>query len=108
MAPFPPPSVPLPPVNLNVCQVANKFATQTDRINVLTWESPRGGARIVAYKIYRDAQLHHLLAKIPSQAPLRFEDHNRKPGKTYTYFIVSIDQFGNESIPAKISVRESR
>ncbi len=96
---------PLPPRDLKGRQVKNKFATQTDIVNILTWKAPIDGATPVAYKIYRNAQLTKLAAVIPANDKLRFEDHNRQPGKTYRYFVVTVDEAGNESIPATVVVK---
>jgi fibronectin type 3 domain-containing protein len=95
---------PLPPTNLKGFQRANRFATQTDYVNILTWNVPIEGAPIVAYKIFRNKELSKLIAVISNQKPLKFEDHNRKKGKTYTYYIVSIDEAGNSSKSAKVKV----
>lgn len=94
-----------PPRHLEGIQKANRFATQTDLVNILTWKAPSQGTVAVAYKIFRDSHLNKLLAVISSQQPLKFEDHNRKKGKTNTYFIVSIDSFGNISTPATVTIK---
>ncbi len=97
--------VPLPPRHLVGFQKINKFATQIDIVNILTWKPPlQGSSSIVAYKIFRNKQLTELLAVIPSHETLKFKDHNRKKGKTYHYYIVSVDQFGNMSAPSKVKV----
>ena len=97
------------PRDLRVRQVKNEFATQTDYINIITWKAPLTGPTPVLYKIYRNRQLTELVASVRAEKHssshherFRFADHNRKPGKTYTYFIVSADQFGNISAPAKV------
>ncbi len=96
---------PLPPRDLKGRQVKNKFATQTDIVNILTWKAPIDGATPVAYKIYRNAQLTKLATVIPANDKLRFEDHNRQPGKTYRYFVVTVDEAGNESVPVTFLVK---
>jgi len=95
----------LTPINLRGHQVKNRFATQTDYVNVLQWrEEPAGAHLIVSYRIYRNAQLTQLIATISSSAPLQYEDHNRVPGKTYTYFVVSVDVLGDLSAFATVTV----
>ncbi len=96
---------PEPPRDLEGRQVKNKFVVQTDIVNILTWKAPSGGITPVAYKIYRNPQLTKLAAVIPANDKLRFEDHNRQPGKTYRYFVVTVDEAGNESIPATVVVK---
>jgi len=99
---------PLPPVHLKGFQQANKFATQTDYVNVLTWDPPSGGSSIVKYRIYRISQdrlLNKLIGEVSSEATLRFKDHNRIKGKTYTYSIVSEDELGAISAPTIVKVK---
>lgn len=101
-APPVPSNPPLPPTHLHVEEIENIFATQTDRINILTWRAPIGGPTPVAYKIYRNAALTKFVGKVLAREKLEFIDHNRKKGHTYKYFVVSIGQFGNRSTPAEI------
>ena len=94
-----------PPARVCGRQKKNIFATQTDIVNIITWKSPRQGAVPTSYRIYRDKALTRLIRIIPADSKLRFEDHNRKKGKTYTYFIVSVDALGRVSKPASVTVR---
>lgn len=87
----------LPPIHLKGFQIANQFATQTDYVNILTWDAPLGGPPPVTYEIYRDRNLTQLVASVSADEKLRFEEHNRKKGKTYTYYILSVNEFGNFS-----------
>jgi DNA-binding beta-propeller fold protein YncE len=97
-----------PPIHLRGIQKVNTFATQKDYVNILTWKAPVQKS-LVAYRIYRDADLTKLAATIPADKHLQFKDHHRKKNHTYTYYIVSVDQFGNQSVPATVVVnpRES-
>ena len=98
----------LPPLDLKGFQRANRFVTQTDYINTLTWEAPTQGTPPVEYKIYLDSSLQKEIAVVFNHHRLRFEDHNRKKGKTYTYFIVSVDRKGNISFPASVTIKDER
>lgn len=93
-----------PPTRLKGVQRANRFATQTDLVNIITWHAPSSGTPPVSYRIYRNSSLTELAAEVSANGRLRFKDHNRKEGKTYTYFIVSVDQFGNISTPATVTI----
>jgi N-acetylneuraminic acid mutarotase len=95
----------LPPVNLKGVQKANKFLTQTEYVNILTWSAPTPATSIVGYRIYRDATLQTLIGVVPSTGPLLFKDHNRKKKKAYTYYIVSVGPAGNISLPAIITIQ---
>lgn len=109
-APIPMP-MPIPqvqvaaPTDLRVIQVKNRFAIQTELVNIITWKAPATGNPPVAYKIYRNAQLTDLIATVQG-GRLRFEDHNRRKGRSYSYFIVSIDAAGQVSSPAEVVFRD--
>ena len=78
-------------------------------VNIITWKSPEsscGSERPAAYRIYRDAALTDLLATIPAPADKRrfgFRDRSAESGRT-TYFVVSVDQFGNQSPSVRVTV----
>ena len=93
-----------PPTHLKGFQTVNRFATQEDWVNVISWKAPKSGTPPLSYKIFRDRTLTELAANISAHHKLKFEDHNRKQHRSYTYFIVSVDQFGGESIAASITV----
>lgn len=92
----------LPPSHLHGRQIANRFATQTDLVNHISWDAPTSGAAPVSYRIYRDAALSDLIAVIPAEDSLHFNDHNRRKHHTYTYFIVSVNEAGQFSLPIGI------
>jgi YVTN family beta-propeller protein len=94
---------PLPPRNLHGRQDKLEFATQTDLVNILTWKPPRGTSP-VTYRIYRNKRLTKLAAEISAKKELRFKDHNRKKGRIYHYFVVSVDRFGLLSDPAIVVI----
>ena len=85
-------------------QVKNVFATQTERVNILTWKPPSGGLPPATYRIYQDAELTKLLAVIPADGRLEFSDHNRRKERTCHYFVVTVDKAGNFSVPAKVVI----
>ena len=85
------------PINVLACKTQNVFLMDTDLINLITWDPPLAGTAPVSYLIYRDAALTDLAGTVSASEPLEFEDHNRVPGITYTYYIVSRDGSGNVS-----------
>lgn len=95
-----------PPTNVRGNQVKEKFATQTDIINVLKWTAPSTGNPPVAFRIYRDAALTQLIGTTRAHQFV-FEDHNRHPHIAYTYYIVSVDEAGEQSTPAVLTVSPS-
>ncbi len=97
--------IPLPPRHFKGSQKTRIVNIELDYVNTLTWKHPSyGSSSIVAYKIFRNKQLSQLLATVSNQETLIFEDHNLKPGRAYSYYIVSVDQFDNISAPVKIKV----
>ncbi len=88
------------------CKTCNRFLTQTDLINKLTW-SVSGTSVPVSYFIYRDEALTDLVAIIPASEPFEFLDHNRRPNVTYTYYIVGTNDVGTTSDPVAITVTQN-
>ncbi len=95
----------LPPINLRIKPTKASFLDQTDLVNILRWQTPTEGNPPVSYNIYRNASLTKLAGSV-SATKLKFEDHNRKRGHIYSYYVVSVDEFGNESAPALAVIKE--
>lgn len=87
-------------------QVANRFLTQTDLVNVITWNAPVGLIVPVGYKIFRDAALTNLAGQVPASS-LQFEDHNRTKRVTYVYFLVAFDANGDTLNMGSVTVNPS-
>lgn len=102
--PTPAPGLIFPPSYVRGKQVVNRFINQSDRINVITWKRPKNGITPTSYQIYRDKYLSHLLASISADKNLKFEEHNRKKERNYTYYLISIDAAGSRSAPAIITI----
>ncbi|HSX03324.1 MAG TPA: beta-propeller fold lactonase family protein [Rhabdochlamydiaceae bacterium] len=73
-------------------QLANRFLTQTDFVNIISWNAPSNFTP-TSYKIFRDAA-NTTLAGTVSGSTLEFEDHNRVKKVFYTYFIVAVNAAG--------------
>lgn len=97
---------PTTPTDLTGVQRKNKFAYQTDIYNVLTWTTPPD-TTVAYYLIYRD-NLDTLIGIVPADGILSYEDHNRSAGKLYRYFVIAVDDLGNQSDPATVVVAPSR
>lgn len=98
----------LSPSSLKGKQVKDKFLLQETFVNIITWNAPCSTqVPIVEYKIYRDAELKHHIGTVKGSHELIFKDRYRKRGKTYTYYIVAIDQNQNQSEPSSVKVRPS-
>ena len=96
-----------PPKNVKGHQVKNRFATQTDIVNIITWQAPSEGTRPVAYKIFKDAALTQLIEVVPAhdQDRFKFEQHQRRKNRTYTYYLVSVDAAGNQSSAIPVTIK---
>lgn len=79
--------------------------------NIITWDAPKkGGPKIVAYRIYRDKNLQHLLSEIPRHARKHYRviHPNRDPCKSDKYYIVSVSALDNESLPVLVNIKAKR
>jgi len=94
------------PQNFSGCKTRNRFLLQIDNINHLTWSAPSGNIP-ASYAIYRDAALTQLVAMVPATGALQYDDHNRNPNVTYTYYIVSADAYGTISAAAVTTVTQN-
>jgi YVTN family beta-propeller protein len=88
--------------NLVGFQRSERFLTQSDLINVITWEvDPNSNAS--GFNIYRDAALTDLAGTVGPNFR-KFQDHNRKKNQVYTYYVVAVDRFGHESPVTSVQV----
>lgn len=94
-------SLQAPPTNLKGVQKKCQFISQTDYVNVLTWNPPAFGGEPAFYAIYRDT-LANQIATVPGNGPLVFRDHNRMKNVTYTYYVVAVSASGVSSAPATV------
>lgn len=100
------PDAPLPvqpPLALYGFRTKNRFLTQSDLINVISWVAPSDGPSPVSYLIYRNS-LSELIGTVSANEPLKFFDHNRKKNKKYTYYVISVDESGQRSSPATVII----
>ncbi|HEV8051660.1 MAG TPA: hypothetical protein VGP47_04130 [Parachlamydiaceae bacterium] len=108
--PAPPPPPPPPPVLTNpeapaaviARQFITRFATQSERLNIITWRAPLGGSPPVAYYIYRDPALTELAGIVNAGGKLVFRDPVCKGSNSY--YIVSVDAEGRQSFPATVLI----
>jgi YVTN family beta-propeller protein len=82
-------------------QKLNRYASQTETYNLLTWNLPTAGVIPVSYRIYRDAALTTLAG---TSDTFSFIDHNLNPGQTYDYYVVSVAYNGDTSLSAHVTV----
>jgi hypothetical protein len=75
----------------------NKFATQTDRIHIITF-TPSTDPTVLAYYIRRNGVL---IAAIPASGPYIYYDHNRCKRDTDVYTITAVSLEG-EGLPAVV------
>ncbi len=93
--------IPLNPTNLTGTSIKNKFLTQTNRMNQITW-SPSVSPDVVGYRVYRNGQL---VATIPAGGPYVYNDQNQSKGVAVTYTVVTVNAAGETSSGASITVQ---
>lgn len=87
------------PTELNGKVCKNHFASQTDRVNIITWQ-PSTDINVVRYDLKRNGVL---IANIPAVGPLVYNDHNRCKNQD-VYTLTAIARNGAESLPISITV----
>lgn len=85
--------LPSPPTDIVVTSCTNKFASQTDRVNIITFV-PSEDPVVVGYVVRRDGVV---IGTVPGTGPFVFYDHNRCRGGVYVYTVSSVDISGAES-----------
>jgi PKD repeat protein len=99
---------PSPPTDVKGYQICFRCPSWMDFINVIKWNPPSVGQLPIAYRIYRDAALTDLIATVPSNGELKFEDNNREKDKSYTYYILSVSASGAVSTPVSITIKPNK
>lgn len=87
---------PLPPASITGSSCNNKFASQTDRVHIITWTASPDPT-VTSYYLRRNGIL---IAIIPSTGPFIYYDHNRK-NKTDVYTLTAVNGDG-ESTPITV------
>lgn len=97
--------IPSPPRKLRGKREKSVHNGQIILHNIINWKAPSHGLPIV-YRIYRDALLRNLAGEVTSRHPLRFSDEvqsNRRK-KSMTYYVVSVNSHGIQSLPVKTTI----
>ncbi|MBA3721338.1 MAG: hypothetical protein H0W88_02935 [Parachlamydiaceae bacterium] len=92
----------LPPHKLRGEVIKNKFLTQTDIVNFLTWKASLDDT-VTSYNVYRDGEL---IGTVLATSRLEFVDHNRRDDKTYVYEVVAANSDGVLSSPVTIELKD--
>jgi hypothetical protein len=91
---FSPSTAPNPPSGLTGKVINNRFATQTDRINQLSWLASTTST-VTNYQLSRNGVvIATLKAGFPEYI---YDDHNRRKGVPDTYSLIAIDKSGRAS-----------
>ena len=73
-------------------------------VNVILVSDPTNNPEIAAYEFYRNEALTDLAGSVSASPPVRFEDHRRKKGVSYTYYIVSVDIYGDRELQGSFTL----
>lgn len=85
--------IPAPPVNLRGKQLKNKFLTQTEYVNQISWD-PSPSLGVVKYEIYRNGVK---IAVVAASRQLVYEDHNQPRGVPRNYEVAAVNCLNNAS-----------
>lgn len=97
---------PYPPRLVSGCRTYNRFLTQVDIMNVITWSASYSGSAVTQYLVYRDAGLLNLAGAVAATGTLQFVDHNQQNVPT-TYYIVAVNASGYISQPVSVTVTQN-
>ena len=92
---------PLPPQSFSGTQVKNKFLSQTEYTNILTWTASPS-QNVVSYLLYSNGIK---ISTIAATDPLTYRDHNRNPKQIYTYELNAVNADGLASDPVTTMVK---
>lgn len=92
--------LPQPPSNFVGKVKKDKFATQTDLINLLTW-TPSPDPTVVLYRLSLNGQV---IFEVNAGGPFKVAIHNRRPHVLYTYSLVAVNGDGRESTPVLVTL----
>lgn len=98
----PTPFVPLPmrPTCIHGKQKRNRFSTQSERHNTITWCASPTQA-VTQYNIFRDGAL---IATVNAGSTLTYSDTNIQENTAYTYSVVAVDSSGAESPAVSVTI----
>ena len=93
-----------PPLTFSGQKVLNRSLSQSEYINVLTWQSNPNNVNIVKYKIYEiEGESQSRLVEIDADT-FRYLHRRVEKDKKYTYAIVAVDGDNIEGEPALTTV----
>lgn len=98
--PPPPPNRPTPPRHFVGEVLTNKFLTQTEFINRLTWK-PSLDPKTVGYHLYQNGVL---IDTIPAKGPFTVDLRKRIKNKVYVYRLTAFNKAGVESRSLKVTL----
>ena len=93
------PSQPSPPLNLAATQVKNKFISQVERVNILTWIASIDTS-VQNYNIFRNDVL---IGNVKASSSLKYVDHNQKKKRT-SYKVTAANAQNIQSTPVTVIV----
>jgi hypothetical protein len=94
-----------PPLNFSGQKVSNRSLSQSETINVLTWQANPDNENISKYRIYEmEGQNRSLVTEVEAGI-FEYYHRNVQKDKQYTYALVAVDENNIESEPANTSVQ---
>lgn len=94
-----------PPLNFSGQKVSNRSLSQSETINVLTWQANPDNENISKYRIYEIEGPNRSLVTEVDADTFEYYHRNVQKDKQYTYALVAVDENNIESEPANTSVQ---
>jgi len=92
---------PTAPVSISGKVRVNSFASQYDRLHVITFQ-PSTDTSTTFYRLRRNGTI---IAELPGIGPFNYVDHNRSSKQLDVYTLTAVDAGGLESTPLTVSLK---
>ena len=94
-----------PPANITGQKVLNRSLSQSEYINVLTWQANPYNENIVKYRIYEvDGESQNLLVEL-NASTFQYWHRRVEKDKPYTYIICAVNNKNREGDTTHITVK---
>ncbi|MFI0434426.1 MAG: hypothetical protein ACH350_01685 [Parachlamydiaceae bacterium] len=97
-----------PPIVLSSKKKTSKNGDQKIYKITIEFKAPEQGPSPVAFRIYRDKTLHHLVGEVQNngQRRFRFTQSGLKKRPMNHYYLVSVGKYGNQSEAVKVKLTQ--
>jgi hypothetical protein len=94
------------PLNVKAEKKLNRSLSQSEYINVLSWQAHPNNVNIAKYKLFQvEGTTPRLLVELSAEA-LKYWHRNVRTDQDYTYVLVAVNNTNRESDPVYITVQK--